>query len=484
MPSEPLKYPEPPDLLKKGSGLSLLKWFGPGVIMASVSIGTGETLLASRGGAIFEYSVIWCLLIGVVLKGVQIYTSARYMALTGEHPMESWRYLPGPRAWFPWFLMVITVVCLPFLLASLSMLIGTFVNWVGGLEVKGPAAEFYSRLWASILIVLAALMSLRQGYGFLEVSQKVIVGLLLGSILVAAVACQPSISGMIAGMIPSVPVYEPWVQKSFPKIAGRPVWMEVITYVGLIGAGLPAYVGYLGFLRDKRWSFFQEKRISHHRDQEEFRPIDMDPENVARGRKWLLPIRIDVGLSFFCVTIFSIAFMILGADLLHPRELVPDKMNLVNYQAEFLTQLHPSLLYLYQVGIFAAIGGTVFATFDVWTKTTYESLLPIVNAPEMLEYQKVKRVIMIWCISVGLIVMWVGLYWEPLRNPVSIVQVPALIGGAFGCGLWCLGVWWVDRENLPPGLRLQGWQQMLLIASGLILTVLGIVGGWIKLFGA
>ncbi|MGB0582875.1 MAG: Nramp family divalent metal transporter [Limisphaerales bacterium] len=483
MPSELLKYPEPPDLLKKRSGLSLLKWFGPGVIMASVSIGSGETLLASRGGAIFGYSVIWCLLAGMVLKGVQIYTSARYMALSGEHPMESWRYLPGPRAWFPWFLLVITVMCLPFLLASLSMLIGTFVNWIGGVDLQKPAAEVYSRLWATILIGTAALMSLRQGYGFLEISQKVIVAVLLGCILVAAVACQPAIGGLIAGMVPSVPVHPDWVKESYPDIAGRPAWLEVITYVGLIGAGLPAYVGYLGFLRDKGWSFFQVERISHHREKETFRAIDMSSENVNRGRKWLLPVRIDVGLSFLCVTIFSIAFMVLGADLLHPRQLVPDKMNLVNYQAEFLTQLHPSLLYVYQVGIFAAIGGTVFATFDVWTKTTYESLLPIVRAPEMLEYQKVKRVVMIYCIVVGLIVMWGGLFWKPLSNPVSLVQVPALIGGAFGCGLWCLGVWWVDRKNLPVGLRLSWWQQILLILSGVILAVMGLVGSWLKLFG-
>ena len=52
MPAQPLKYPEPPEVLERGSWTSMLKWFGPGVIMASVSIGSGETLFASRGGAI------------------------------------------------------------------------------------------------------------------------------------------------------------------------------------------------------------------------------------------------------------------------------------------------------------------------------------------------------------------------------------------------------------------------------------------------
>jgi hypothetical protein len=482
MPDEPLKYPAPPERLKGSSWLSLLKWFGPGVIMASVSIGSGETLFASRGGAIFEYSILWCLVAGLFLKGVQIYTSARYMALSGEHPMESWRYLPGPRAWFPWFLLIITVICFPFLLASLSLLIGTFINWIGG--IQGAEQGFYARLWSTLLIGVAALMALRQGYGFLELSQKVIVGLLLGSIIVAAIACQPSIAGLLAGLVPSVPVYESWVKESFPKIAGKPVWIEVISYVGIIGAGLPAYIGYLGFLRDKKWAFFQKERICDHRTDGVFREIDMSAENVNRGRSWLLPVRIDVGLSFLCVFVFSAAFMVLGADLLHPRQLIPDKMNLVNYQAVFLTELHPSLLYLYQIGIFSAIGGTVFATFDVWTKTIYESLLPIVKQPAELEYGRVKKYVMTWSVIVGLFVMWVGLYWQPLSNPVSIVQIPALIGGSTGCGLWCIGVWWVDRVNLPVGLRLRGWQQVLLVFSGITLTALGLIGAYLKLFGA
>ena len=175
--------------------------------------------------------------------------------------------------------------------------------------------------------------------------------------------------------------------------------------------------------------------------------------------------------------------MVLGADLLHPRELIPDKMNLVNYQAVFLTELHPSLLYLYQIGIFAAIGGTVFATFDVWTKTTYETLLPIVKQPAELDYGRVKKYVMAWSVIVGMIVMWAGRYWPPLSNPVSIVQIPALIGGTTGCGLWCVGVWWVDRTNLPLGLRLRGWQQTLLIFSGITLTTLGLIGAYIKMFG-
>lgn len=447
--------------------------------MASVSIGSGETLLASRSGAVLEYSLLWCIVLGLFLKGVQVYASARYMALSGEHPMESWRHLPGPRAWFPKFILAITFICFPFLLATLSILIGSLTNHIFGITED---REIYARVWSTILIVIAAGLSLRQGYGFLELSQKIIVGALLITILIAAVACGPSIVNFIKGLAPAVPAYPDWVSEKYPKIAAKPVWNEIITIIGIIGAALPAYIGYLGFIRDRKWSFFSDKQLCNHRAADgAFLSIDTSAENLRNGRTWLLPIRIDLGLSFICVFVFSAAFLVLGAELLYPRQLVPDKLDLINHQEIFLTELHPSLLYLYRIGIFAAIGGTVFATFDVWTKTTWEALIPIVDKSKTVNYKKVKNVVMIWSVVGGLIIMWTGLYWEPFSNPVSLVRIPALIGGAFGCGLWCFGVWWIDRKNLPPELRLKAWAQILLILCGATLTILGIIGSYLKL---
>ena len=47
----------------------MLKIFGPGAIIASVTIGSGETVFPSRSGAIFGYSLLWCFVLGTVIKG-------------------------------------------------------------------------------------------------------------------------------------------------------------------------------------------------------------------------------------------------------------------------------------------------------------------------------------------------------------------------------------------------------------------------------
>ena len=79
-----------------------MRWvaiFGPGAIIASLTIGTGELIFSSRGGAIFGYRILFLFVIISLLKWVLVYSTARHMVLTGTHPFERWLSLPGPRGW-------------------------------------------------------------------------------------------------------------------------------------------------------------------------------------------------------------------------------------------------------------------------------------------------------------------------------------------------------------------------------------------------
>ena len=48
--TETFEFPEPSDSLQQGLSWRSLRYFGAGAIMVSVTIGSGETLFASRGG--------------------------------------------------------------------------------------------------------------------------------------------------------------------------------------------------------------------------------------------------------------------------------------------------------------------------------------------------------------------------------------------------------------------------------------------------
>ena len=82
--------------------LDWLKVFGPGAIIASLTIGTGELIFSSRGGAIFGYRILFLFVVISLLKWGLVVASSRHMVLTGVHPYQRMLDLPGPRGWCRW----------------------------------------------------------------------------------------------------------------------------------------------------------------------------------------------------------------------------------------------------------------------------------------------------------------------------------------------------------------------------------------------
>ena len=100
---EKIRIPEPPEKLQGRMSLATaLMFFGPGAIVASLTIGSGEVIFASRAGAVFGYAALWVVFIGLISKAALVYGANHYITVTGEHPMSRFaRIFPGPRGWFP-----------------------------------------------------------------------------------------------------------------------------------------------------------------------------------------------------------------------------------------------------------------------------------------------------------------------------------------------------------------------------------------------
>ena len=462
---EGLQYPPLPESLQRGGALTLLKFFGPGAIIASVTIGSGETVFASRGGAVFGYAMLWCFIGGGLMKFVQVYTAARYITLTGEHPIERWKYLPGPHGWAVWALSIITILCFPLWLSGLPMMLGGLSVWIAGLE--GQPVWGDERVWGTAFVAAAISLTMIQSYGSLERMQTVIVGLLLATILLATLVSQPDwLAALYGTVVPSIPQYQPWVVSKYPLVAARSPWVELGTYLGAIGGGTQDYFGYIGMLREKAWGLLGRRSEGGVAGV----ALAEDDDNLARGRSWLRAPLMDASASFICIVIFTMAFMVLGAALLHPKQIVPDGMQLLSVQAEFLTQLHPSFLYLYQLGVFVAFFGTIMGAYELYTRTTHECLRPVVRRVREMPLAALRPWVVSYCAIGGVAIMWLG------GNPVAIVTPAAIFGGVLTCGLWCLLMVWTDRRGLPQQLRMGRPLLIANLVSGVFLTTWGIRG--------
>ena len=442
-------------------------------------IGSGETLFASRGGAVFGYALLWCFVGGAIMKCIQVYSGARYMILTGEHPMAHWAHLPGPPKWVPLLIGVLSLLCFPFWLAGLSRILGETINWAVGMPDESPdqIAQFVqmARIWGTMALLLAAGLTLVQTYKVLENVQTTIVAMLLVALMAACVASQPDWLSALAGtLIPKIPEYQDWIVREYKSIAERPEWVEVVVYLGAIGGGTYDYIGYLGCLREKKWGALasQKSPAAEMETTNAVLKIDLGEENIQRARRWLLPAKIDASMSFLAVLIFTICFVVLGAVILHPAHKVPQGRELLTHQAGFLTAHHPSLLYFYQIGIFMAYWGTIYGAYELWTRTTYECLATLSRRLRQLPIRRVRMAVLLYCAVVGLLLLWTT------SDPVKLVTPAAIVGGVLTCGLWCFAMIWVDRRHLPKPLRMGKVLLSLTTISGVVLTVLGVRALW------
>jgi hypothetical protein len=128
--------------------------------------------------------------------------------------------------------------------------------------------------------------------------------------------------------------------------------------MGVIGGGVQDYLGYVGLIREKQWGL---SGLAAGRPT----ALPVDPSSVARGMRWLRAPLLDVVCSFACVLVLTACFMILGAAVLHPQMEVPTDRDLYSKQAQFLALVHPSLVAVYKAGIFFAMFGAIYGTFEV-----------------------------------------------------------------------------------------------------------------------
>ncbi|MBN1851929.1 MAG: Nramp family divalent metal transporter [Pirellulales bacterium] len=504
MAQETIIYPPLTDDLKSGMSWRSLKYFGAGAIIASVSIGSGETFFAARSGAIFGYALLWCFVGGACMKGIQVYVGGRHMILTGEHPMTHWGSMPGPRNWVPILIGILSVASFPFWLAGLPLMLGQTINWIFGIDVqvlgmslseldetvkllpdgspelielsrRNAQLLLIQRVWATVAICIAVTCTYFQTYYRLERIQLLIVAFLLASLLAACLASQPDWFQVVGGMVPQVPPYPDWVRDS-KDITKNSEWVFVCICLGAIGGGTYDYLGYLGCFREKTWGAMassNESPTHHDPPRQEALPIGEDDANIQRGRCWLIPVKIDVGIGFFSVALFTTCFIILGAIILHPDREVPDKFALLSKQARFLTDFHPALLFLYQAGIFMAFWGTIYGAYEIYLRTAYECLRPVFPRLHRVPRTKIRNWTLVYCASGGLLLVWIG-----GDDPAAMVKPAAIVGGVFTCGLWCFAMIWADRRFLPKPLQMGRCLLLATTLSGTCLTALGLVTIW------
>ncbi|PRY02221.1 Nramp family divalent metal transporter [Allonocardiopsis opalescens] len=464
-----IRIPEAPEgLRRRRVGLvTALKFFGPGAIIASLTIGSGESILASREGAVFGYTVLWAVLLGVLAKGALVYASNRHITLTGEHPMMRFaRVMPGPRGWFPLLLLVICLLSFPGWASGVAVALGDYLETLGAGD---------GLVYALGVLAFATLLSWIGGYPVLEKVQVAIAGLMVVLVLVAVFVARPDWLAALRGLLPGPIAYQPFVAAGYPDIAATSVWVELAVFMGGLGGGMYDYIGYGGLLREKRWGMLGHRDIDAIGRRlaalpaRERLPLSADGADVANARAWSRAPLFDMLAAFVALGVIAAAFMINGAAILGAQGQVPEGNNVLTHQGQFLALVAPVFEYFYIVAIVMVLFGTVYAVWEVYSWTAYESLSAVSERIRARGQRAVRPYVYAWT-GIGAVAMVLtGADFVALITPASV------LGGVIACGIYGAGLLYVDRVNVPGPYRMSAALRMLVAFGSVFLTVCGTI---------
>lgn len=473
-----------------------LRVFGPGAIIASLTIGTGELIFSTRGGALFGYRILFVFALISVLKWGLVLGISRHMLLTGVHPYERMLSLPGPRGWLPIMLLLMSAVCMPLWMSFHSGVLGNLTSWITGTRHLLNGGMDY--VWGAGILTATLILSWVGGYSALEKIQTFVVLTMVGCAGITLVLYRPDWLQLLSGLVPQQLSYPDWVSQKYPEIARHSVWVETTRYVGVIGGAGFDYLAYTSWLRQKDWGILPDRATPA-----QLQEIAEDPQHIVR--KWINAPLVDSAISFAMVVAFSAVFVASGAMFLAPAETVPDENNLLNLQARFVTSIHPLLLPLYVVGAFLTMIGTLYGTVEITCSISDEIVRSFADRWNADRARRLKRVVILWSAPIALgILLWLFVRQiEAAGAPSSIavasspggpsaepdltqVQKPKLLlaimtpvnlfTGVMACGMICVLTIWMDRRWLPAKLQPPLWIAVLNGISALIFLCLGIKG--------
>jgi len=424
-------YPEPEPRPK---GLRFLSYFGPGAILASATIGAGETILAVRAGAWGEYNLLWLIFLAVITKSFfLLYFLGRYSAISGDNIAQRLKQFPGPSGWLLLFILLADLIPAGPVFAAIAAPCGRLIwNIIG---IGNPSV--YALIFALVAIVIAVI----QKYDFLEKQQVVVCLILLAcvsaSTLIIGMNWRALFVGLFSfGKIPEIPV---WAQSDF---ANRPVLLELATVFGYAGNIAMGYIVYAEFIREKRWGVFRSDVSAPEPEK-----LPTDAENLERARKGLWPVWGDLAVTSILIFFVTGAFLVAGAVILYPAGTMPRGFDLLSKQASIFSAISPMLVPIYYIAILFALWGTLNSLPEIYTKVTYTFLKAL--SPKLfanLSEKFLMRLLGIYfaLCSIVLIVFNV--------KPAVMMDFVGLFSTNLGVTAAMAGALWLDHK-LPPKLR-------------------------------
>lgn len=404
-------------------GWARLAALGPGFLWMVSAAGSGELLFTPRIAAQYGYVLLWALLLAVALKWFINREVGRYTVCTGMPLLEGFKQLPGPRNWAVWLIVI------PQVLVGVAAMAGMASSAATALILVLPG---HLNLWTIAAIVSAMAMVVWGRYARVELVARVIALALALASIIAAVSVGPDLTALGAGLIPSLP--------------DTINYGEVLPWLGYMLSGAAGMMWYSYWLRAKGYGAAGRPGNAA--------PLDLDrlePETRRRLKGWLKQMTLDTTVAVVGALIVTVAFLILGAELLRPRGLIPDEEKVAQTLGVLLGGVFGTVGYWFMIsGVFFGFWDTVLADQDGHGRLLSNGTRILASAAGMkgrwLDEAFLKTAFVVVLLTVIPIVLFLM-----VGQPVTLLKAAGIIEAAHIPVVAWLTLY-LNRRSLPPGL--------------------------------
>ena len=311
---------------------SALRRIGPGIVLASAIVGSGEVIATTTRGAQVGYSALWVVLVSCAIKPVVQAELGRYTIVTGHTGLEGFMRVPGPRLGAGWLVYAWAATVMLTLLQ-----VGGMYGGVGQvLNAVWPALSVNA--WVAVCLAITLAVLLGGGYARIERFAVFKVALFtLITVFAAAVLLRRgavTAADVRTGLSFAIPV------------SGL---ATAIAVFGITGVGATELAMYPYWCVEKGYARFVG-------------PREAGPEWIARARGWIRVMHLDITCSLAIYTAATVAFYLLGAGVLHRMGVVPAARDTVAVLSNIYTEtLGRWALPVFYLGVVVTLYGTIFA---------------------------------------------------------------------------------------------------------------------------
>ena len=469
-----ITYPDPdPVLLEKPSlrkYIKYLSFFGPGAIVASLTIGQGQLIIGPQIGAWAGFALLWLISLSIG-SYVIAYVSCRFTMLSGINVMDLFA-TKTKKGWFNWIIIVIMLIFIPIFTASIMTTLGQAIQWIVGIG--------HYLIWGVSFCLLAGILVLLGRYKLLEHTQAFFVGILAIGALFSVFYIKPDLLEILPNYLligQNVPnSYPQWVDQveGFSK---TPIPLVMLGFLGTLNFTLITLIGYLGWIKVKKWGIFKDQEDPNNFSEKLFNSFKKngkitylpdDEKEIKKSRILLKPLLIDLSIAFIIVSIVSSAYMIAGKYLLGPQEILPSDVDLIKTQGIIFSNMASWLEPLFKISVFFALFGTVYAGFEAATRMLFETGKTINIKIKNIQYKRFMLYLLIYILAISVplaYLMYLGL------SVILMLSITLLFIGVFGVILYGIGAIYLSQKVLPKKYKL-GKINLILSIIAIILLII------------